>query len=576
MNGIIYILVALCCAICCVDVVRGVSVLERDSHLYGHIRRRSVAPSQAVHKIVFAVKQQNRKTLERLFNDVSDPTSSSYKQFRSRRQLAELFADTESTDEVVAFLSECACVQSLSVSKYGDFVTVFASVEQLNALLNTQFHVYDVTSSEQSGGKQSNIIRAEEYKIPEALSVYVDAVFNVDQFPGPSHQLSHVEPIVQDADAARVLLPVYEPIYGDDEYTHHMSGSPEAASLPVYEPIEGDDAYTRDADPSNVISPIGLGAASTYITPPFLYSHYNIFANDSITDTGSQAVYATIEQSYSPSDLASFQATYGLPSHPVDKVWPSVGQQYVSNSACSSNVNNCVEGNLDVQYLMGISPYTPTTWSYDDSGDYFLLNWLTNVSSLDSPPLVITISYGLLEVYLTTAYVQAFDTVAMLLGLQGVTIVAASGDDGAAGYNARIASKYCGYFPMWPASSPYVMSLGGTMLTQSGTGTTETACMATGGGKITTGGGFSILYTQPLWQVDTVNQYFDVVSTQPAASGSATSTNRYNVNGRAYPDLSLLGYNYRVILGGKWYSISGTSASAPVFAGMECISLLCK
>ena len=39
-------------------------------------------------------------------------------------------------------------------------------------------------------------------------------------------------------------------------------------------------------------------------------------------------------------------------------------------------------------------------------------------------------------------------------------------------------------------------------------------------------------------------------------------------DGRAYPDVSLLGHNYVVVLNGKKAYLDGTSASAPVFAAM--------
>ena len=38
--------------------------------------------------------------------------------------------------------------------------------------------------------------------------------------------------------------------------------------------------------------------------------------------------------------------------------------------------------------------------------------------------------------------------------------------------------------------------------------------------------------------------------------------------GRAYPDISLLGHAYPTLDGGHWYPVSGTSASAPLVAGM--------
>ena len=42
----------------------------------------------------------------------------------------------------------------------------------------------------------------------------------------------------------------------------------------------------------------------------------------------------------------------------------------------------------------------------------------------------------------------------------------------------------------------------------------------------------------------------------------------YNRSGRGYPDISVAGSSYQVFLGGRQYSISGTSAATPVVAGM--------
>jgi tripeptidyl-peptidase I len=41
----------------------------------------------------------------------------------------------------------------------------------------------------------------------------------------------------------------------------------------------------------------------------------------------------------------------------------------------------------------------------------------------------------------------------------------------------------------------------------------------------------------------------------------------YAANGRAYPDISLAGINYVVVVGGTTYAVSGTSASCPAVAG---------
>jgi tripeptidyl-peptidase-1 len=63
----------------------------------------------------------------------------------------------------------------------------------------------------------------------------------------------------------------------------------------------------------------------------------------------------------------------------------------------------------------------------------------------------------------------------------------------------------------------------------------------------------------PSYQTSEISSYFKSVSQQPEPG--------YNLTGRGYPDVSLLAHNYQVVIGGNIYSLDGTSASCPVFAG---------
>ena len=79
---------------------------------------------------------------------------------------------------------------------------------------------------------------------------------------------------------------------------------------------------------------------------------------------------------------------------------------------------------------------------------------------------------------------------------------------------------------------------------------------------ITSGGGFSKYYEQPSFQKAAVARYF--------ASLKGTTKYPYpgfNASKRGYPDVSLAGANYRVIVGGRAFGLYGTSASTPVIAG---------
>jgi hypothetical protein len=70
-------------------------------------------------------------------------------------------------------------------------------------------------------------------------------------------------------------------------------------------------------------------------------------------------------------------------------------------------------------------------------------------------------------------------------------------------------------------------------------------------------------YPQPAWQTSDVDTYFSQVvgTVKEPVSG-------YRRSGRGYPDIALAGTAYLISSGGAWFSVSGTSASCPVFAGM--------
>jgi subtilase family serine protease len=121
-----------------------------------------------------------------------------------------------------------------------------------------------------------------------------------------------------------------------------------------------------------------------------------------------------------------------------------------------------------------------------------------------------------------------------------------------------------GYFPSFPATSPYVTAVGATSGPESGK--PEIASQSQLGDVITTGGGFSTYFPQPIWQNTAVNDYFESLTNE------TTPASGFNPLGRAYPDISLIGVNYQIVVGGVVSSVYGTSCSSPAFAAF--ISLI--
>jgi kumamolisin len=163
---------------------------------------------------------------------------------------------------------------------------------------------------------------------------------------------------------------------------------------------------------------------------------------------------------------------------------------------------------------------------------------------------VISISWGAAEKEWTeqamTSFDQAFQTAAAL----GVTVFCAAGDNGSGDGETDGAAHVD-----FPASSPFVVGCGGTKLTESGNAIAsevvwnESADSATGGG---------------------VSDFFPVPSYQNAA-GIPPSANPSHKAGRAVPDVAgnadpTTGYLVRV--DGQEFVIGGTSAVAPLWAGL--------
>lgn len=108
---------------------------------------------------------------------------------------------------------------------------------------------------------------------------------------------------------------------------------------------------------------------------------------------------------------------------------------------------------------MGIAQNVPTTYYYYDD---WMVSWVTAVADSSEPDDVYSISYGSYELGFTSLEIQTFEKEAIKLAMIGTTLLASSGDDGVAGSAAVCKSSSCGYYPMFPASSPYVTAVGAT------------------------------------------------------------------------------------------------------------------
>lgn len=289
------------------------------------------------------------------------------------------------------------------------------------------------------------------------------------------------------------------------------------------------------------------------VNPSLLHSFYEIGSAKGSAES-TIAVFEGDDQNYSPTDLASFQSLNMLPSQKVAKV---IGG-HNDSAVCSTNPQTCGEADLDVQYAMAVAQGSPMTYWYINNDTSPFVAWAEAVAAEQSPALVHSISYGEIERNMDRDLLEMFSVEAQKLGARGVSIVIASGDDGANSFLARNNKTACGLSPSFPASCPYVLSVGATQ--GPAEYQAEYAETSDKGGIITSGGGFSDYYAAPKFQHHAIQNYLTTVS--PTPNGTFNSTMR------GYPDVSMIGKNFQTTIGGFTRGVCGTSASTPVVAGM--------
>ena len=352
-----------------------------------------------VHEVVFVIRQQNMDELTRILYDVSDPLSANYGKHMTRENVVSLTSNPVAVDVVTTYLTSIGA-NKISATPGGEYITASAPTSLWEGVLDTEFYLFHKL---QSNGKVTAVVRAEKYSVPRELDKHLESVLNTIEMP--------LNPLGR--------LPV--------KMTKKMHSN-------AYD-------YTYS------------------ITPSKIKSFYKVGQNIG-SSSSTQGIFGTIEQNFSPADLASFFDSVGMPNQPIAR---SIGN-HTSDDICVKDSSICSEANLDVQYIMGISPVSPTWYMYTDLK--FSL-WLVLVASYKNPPLVLSISYGSEEPSMSSGEVTAFNTQAIKLGVMGISIVVASGDDGAVSRKVRVSgSSACGYSPFFPASSPYVLSVGATSVSE--------------------------------------------------------------------------------------------------------------
>ena len=301
-------------------------------------------------------------------------------------------------------------------------------------------------------------------------------------------------------------------------------------------------------------------AALPPLAPIDIEQRYNFPPGDA---HGQTIAIAEFGGGYFASDVSAYCARFNRPIPSVTAVsvdTPAYTFQQIMalpSSQRSDELDASVEVMMDVEIVAGLCPGAKISVlfsTFDQRGWVDLLNAVITLN-----PVSLSVSWGMSEdaADWSTNAINAINDRLNALRLLGVTTCVSSGDDGA----GDLVSDRKAHVD-FPASSPFVLAVGGTMLKKSGATVKEVTWNdppgqryignnPTGGGS--SGGGKSVVFRRPSWQ-----------------KVSITSLNSGSIDGRVIPDVAALAGSpfYDLIFTGQSSPNGGTSASAPVWASL--------
>ncbi|KAK8041507.1 subtilisin-like protein [Apiospora phragmitis] len=444
--------------------------------------KREKVDGRAVLPLRIGLKQRNLDRADELLDQSGD-----YAQHWTPRQIADMFAPSqEVVDSVRAWLAESGIdPRRIGVSESRSWISVNATVAEVESLIQTDYHVYEHSSGHLH-------VASGSYSVPAYLSAeHIDFIMPTLHF-----------------DAKRCREDI-----GQNTGTLAKLG-PQTGMSKIIKKLE-------DCD--------------TQIVPDCLRALYHLPPGTPAQPGNSCGIVEYTPQSYHPADLDLFFANLSKKEVGDRPILDSIDGGTIQQNLTDPNL--FVESALDLEYAMAlVYPQTVMLYQVGDMlGGGSFNNFLDALDGSyctyeggDDPVQdgvypdpapggykgpadcgtskatnVISTSYGYNEAELTPVYQMRQCYEYMKLGLHGVTVLYSSGDYGVAGNggicvgtNGTQINGTSGHFnPSFPGTCPYITAVGATQVL---TGTNilqdlankvqpEVACET----RIRSGGGFS-------------------------------------------------------------------------------------
>ncbi|KAJ7098751.1 subtilisin-like protein [Mycena belliarum] len=480
---------------------------------YGWTRLGRAPPERSI-RLRIALFQQDFAGLEAKLYEISDPDHPRYGAHMSKEEVERHVAPHPTS---LALVDEWLVAHGIQESRLvrspaKDWVSVTLPIQLAERILGANYYLWQHTSGDV-------LVRAASYSLPQYLHNTIELIQPTTMFA-----------------RGKGMAPIL---------------------------------YPEDSDPTPLVKLHSKPSSScaSRITLSCIKHLYNAVGyKPRATHKNAIGITGFLEEYANRRDLTSFYRQQ-LPAA-VHSTFKSVSVYGGRNSQNLSAAGE--EANLDTQFAFGIAYPTPGTfWSVAGSPPFDpddrtpvntnepYLDWLDYILNSKNIPQTISTSYGDDEQTVPFTYASRVCKRFAELGCRGVSLLFASGDGAVGDGDPDPASKGCRtndrtnttrFIPAFPSSCPYVTSVGGT------SGIPEVAANFSGGG-------FSDYFQRPAYQDRAVGRYLSRLPHK-------TYEGLFNRAGRGIPDVSAQARKFQIFWRGMPISIGGTSAAAPVFAGL--------
>ncbi|KAH8816993.1 putative protease S8 tripeptidyl peptidase I [Xylogone sp. PMI_703] len=525
-----------------------------------------------------ALSQSNMDLAHSRLMEISDPRSEKYGQHMSAEEVGNLFRPSrESVDQVREWLHDSGIdMERHSVSPGRGWLKFEASVDELETLLATEYHIFHHLSSGEDH------IGCNEYHLPKYIQEHVEFITPAVSFVkvASKNKLKKKDDSRLTSLSPASLRPKLKPapqtsLKSDIELPCYVAVTPDCIRE-LYNIPTG-----TTAQPGNEI---GIFENGDYYDQEDLDLAFQIIAP--YIPNGTHPTLHGINGGVAPlNDYIGVESLLDM-SIILPLVWPQKSILFqvddLREVELSPGFGDTFLDALDASYCTfdggddpNLDPHYPDLPPYpaNETG-YANGTWgQPKMCGAYRPTNVISVSYGLGEDQFSYHYENRQCQEYLKLGLQGVSVIYASGDSGVSNRGECIEPKNASSYPVgswgafspsFPAACPYLTSVGGTMLNNTAE-LVETA-VSVPAEQFWSGGGFSNYWPAPDYQASTISSYFK--NTPPPYTDTVFGTPVYNSSGRGYPDVAALGLNIFMYTGGIPYFAGGTSASAPIFASI--------